>query len=158
ETGHSWTIAGDPSLQPGSLDLDAAGEHIAYFRKGPDGRSEMRLLDLDSGNDVAIWTEVANIHAVRFSPDGRYLGWSYGIDQPRRAGAVAMAIFDRTSKSVRRLPLANTSHTAIAFSPDGRRLAVGNRDRFIRIWDLAGDKEILARQLPAPVEIKMIAF
>src|SRR5262249_24885300 len=47
---------------------------------------------------------------------------------------------------------------AVAFSPDGRRIATGGDDGCVRVWDVAGSKELMTLPLPDAHPVRAVAF
>jgi len=84
--------------------------------------------------DAPFHTQIERVRAVAVSPDGRWLavGGQYG-------NAGTLQIWDiRTEKLAAVLPVAHHfGLTALAFSPDGERIATAGGDGFFRIcqWD-----------------------
>jgi WD40 repeat protein len=76
-----------------------------------------------------------------FSPDGRYLAAAGGGKEGLRVWEVA------TGKEVLRLrppPFRayGPSMAPLAFSPDGRAIALGCSDKAVRVWEVATGKEL----------------
>jgi WD40 repeat protein len=96
----------------------------------------------DSSPQLVLQTgHTAEVHALAFSPDGRWLA-SGGDDHLIHLWDVA------TARIARRL----RGHTApvrtIAFSPDGTRLVSGGHDETSIVWDLESGEPL--RQFTAP--------
>jgi WD40 repeat protein len=72
---------------------------------------------------------------VLFSPDGALLATATAATRVVRLWGAA----DRKERA--RLPGLRKKVTALAFSPDGRFLAVGSDDGSVRLWDVAGARE-----------------
>jgi WD40 repeat protein len=108
----------------------------------PDGRrfaaagagGDLRIWDAESGRELLrIRAAHGNVvHAVVFSPDGRLLLSSGGQNEPARLWDTA------SGRRVGELmPAVAGSPVSLAFSPDGTRVATGDGDGEIRLWDAA---------------------
>jgi WD40 repeat protein len=71
------------------------------------------------------------------SPDGNLAAWDSG--DADGAGIVLWDVKDR--KELRRLKGHLRNATALAFTPDGRRLLSGGWDTALRLWDVSSGKE-----------------
>jgi WD40 repeat protein len=79
-------------------------------------------------------------------PDGKLLAttdalWTLGAEKPEKRASLYSSVYRGSGGS------------AVAFAPDGKRLAVGaGNDRAVLVWDLGGDR------LKEPVELKDAGF
>ena len=129
-----------------------AGQAIALSPDGKilalaDGRS-LRLWDLRADKEIATFAMDAAASAVAFSPDGKSLaaGWTKAGPKPGSKIA-AVTLWDLPSgKPDKTLEPSPGSLTGLAFSPDGRTLAVATEDfpsiGDVTLWDRATGKVI----------------
>jgi len=91
----------------------------------------------------------SNPNAAAFSPDGRLLATTH-IERPKDRGPTAATrMWDTgTGKELDRLPGQSSAIITLAFSADGRRLAVGSTDGSALIWDVT-------RFYPAPAPVEL---
>jgi WD40 repeat protein len=81
-----------------------------------------------------------------------------GVSSPdRKVIAAADRQFIRlldaqTGKEIRRFAGHTDTVTALAFSPDGKLLASGSKDRSASLWDIVSGKQFLKFQAQHPVE------
>jgi WD40 repeat protein len=154
---HLWDLAkeGPPRR------LDVRGHQVAF---GPDGRTLFAAgivgettrtpqgINLGGGPRTIVWDLHRNKERFRLtehwlaldvSADGRFLatGWGqpthYGSYMSGKSQCVGAHVWDAvTGQEVWRVELGKTQVTALAFSPDGRRLAIGGADGTIKFHEL----------------------
>ena len=132
-----WEITSWNRLEP-ALSMESGA--VAAIDYAADGR----LAVATSAGEIAIYapdgtagtafrlpSELGRPESLRFSPDGRHLGVA------TKAGAQVLRADDW--KTV----LPRAPGAALAFAPDGTRVAVGGGDRTVRIIDLASGRELV---------------
>jgi RNA polymerase sigma factor (sigma-70 family) len=130
--------------------------------------SEGKLLALTSGNDalrvVAVettremFTVTENqglIRATAFTPDSTILA-TLSVDTPTRKDSLALWEV-KTGKLIRRITDLEVTAYCLAFSPDGKRLAVGNLQRLaVQLFDTATGKEL--RRFRSWPSVRQVVF
>jgi WD40 repeat protein len=117
------------------------------FRLGVKARMELRALHFDpEGKRLTYLTPAGTLgvldwpggsvrdtrwktHHLALSPDGRWVATSNAAEE------VVIYDFD-TDREVLRLPPEGSDLWSLAWSADGRRLAVGTSDGGVALWDL----------------------
>ena len=119
--GQQWPLAFSPD---GRLLV------INNSSKGPDA---LRLWDVTAAGEVMAIPTSANTR-LAFTRDSRLLAMA----APDSATAQSIAIWDlRRGRQIRRIKGLGGDLSALAFSPDGRRLVAGLADTTILVWDIA---------------------
>lgn len=124
-----------------SLAFNHAGTRLA---SGSGGAFDYTARIWDAGSWTLLKTiETGGItNSVAFSPDGKLLG---------AAGWDRIGLYSpENGELVRKMPWESkhTAVTSITFAPDGRELASGHEEGFVKLWDVAGGS--LKGTLPAP--------
>lgn len=117
----------------------------------------IKVYDALTGQEVRVFEgNVQNAPMVALSPDRRFLAAGtqegpdrYGPDGMLTAAKKRVTVWEVASGSIRaELPLIDSLITAVAFSPDGKTLAVGCNDTTIFLWDMT-PKTVKAEPLSA---------
>lgn len=110
--------------------------------------SQVRLLDATTGEarrTVLLPPEVRLDVPPALSADGRWLAVVLTPDPLTQAGRVGiLSTFATTTPGFQKLLVAGglSGTLNLAFSPDGSRLAAGNRGGYAQLWDWAGARRV----------------
>jgi WD40 repeat protein len=139
------------------LTLRTPGSNTYALAFGPDGRrlattgtgmrAAVRVWDLTTGKEVFLRETGSGAGlTVAFSPDGTRLATAggraslVGIPGEVKTWEGEIKVWDaRTGQEIGVLNGHGAGVTAVAFSPDGRRLASASHDHAIKVWDVAAD-------------------
>jgi WD40 repeat protein len=131
-----WETATWSRLEP-ALSMESGA--VAAIDYAADGRlavvtsagvTAIHAPDGTSGTTVRLPSDLGRPESLRFSPDGRHLGVA------TTSGAQVLRAED--GKTI----LPRVPGGALAFAPDDTRVAVGGRDRTVRVIDLATGREL----------------
>ncbi len=165
-----WGMGVDASKQSSSLrffDIAAgkearsfhlAGEMIGALRSTADGRdilavgwSGLRLIDAATGKerDPGVRAQ-QGLPAGDITPDGRFIALSTDVPALRQIGKLAF-IDTKDNKEVFSTTFYLGGYSGLAFSPDGRRLAVASSGHFrdkemksspLQLWEVPSDNVV----------------
>ncbi len=122
------------------------GRRVLAFGKGPTAL----VLDADSGRELfPPLTHEDRLRDALWSPDGKLIFTA--------AGAAGARAWDSATGKTAITFAPSNSVNAIAFSPDGTRLATGHEDKAVQIWETPACRR-LGAPLPARAEIRQIQF
>jgi mono/diheme cytochrome c family protein len=118
------------AFTPDGTRVEASGFHELTAWKTADGALDGRLKGLPE-----------RVHDVAFSKDGKWLALACG--DPGLYGLAKLYSIEPGAepKFVRDLAEAQDAVFAVAFSPDGSRIATGGADRALRVYDTAAGGE-----------------
>ena len=98
---------------------------------------------------------------LAFNPDGARLAVISPGSSGKPGGSSWLIVFDATSGDpVGAVPVDGKSAVAVAYSPDGKRIATGSGDGCIRIWDAAtlGLLGVIRAHRPLPTDLFHVAI
>jgi WD40 repeat protein len=164
----------------GELRQDLTGHTIflSSVAVSPDGG---RIASGDYGGVIKMWdattgralytikADASAVMSLAFSPDGKLLasGCQEAAVKDRPTDAPAVKLWDVATGAKRKaLPVTAQSEIALAFSPDGQRLAVGRFSdtsllgagrgaNFVQLWDVATGRETATFE---PNQAQSLAF
>jgi eukaryotic-like serine/threonine-protein kinase len=106
--------------------ISTTGE-VTVCRRGPAGEEVLaRVPSVGTPRYWGLW----------MSPDGQYLAYGHSAPGEGFAGSVRILRLDDPVPTVLRHAPANVQLQALAFHPDGRHLAVGDKDGVLWLYDL----------------------
>jgi WD domain, G-beta repeat len=131
-----WAIGADADCR---LLATGANDKTVRLWSLPDGKLQ-RVVRIPIGDDDA-----GRVYATALSPDGRWLA-AGGLDAAfEKLGKHSLTIVDLSNGALRRFGAFEDAISRVAFSPDGRRLAVGLvKTSGLRVLDRATGEELLA--------------
>jgi WD40 repeat protein/DNA-binding SARP family transcriptional activator len=143
-----WDLRTDRErvLQPNPIGPIGGELGLSVVALSPDGRRlavggypGLALLDTATGRVLATGDEHRTVYWVAFSPDGSQLAVASGPDLPGAFDDGTIALLDPRTLAPRRVlrRLAGNTFTALAFSPDGTKLAYGGGDGSAGVIDLS---------------------
>jgi WD40 repeat protein/DNA-binding SARP family transcriptional activator len=156
--------------------LEAHQNNVHHFGFTPDGRllasasrdGTARVWDPNSGDLlVTVADSGSPLRGVAISPDGKYLATGgddykariYKLEiEPREARAELLHVLNG---HIQANPVGGLfpGLTAVAFSPDGSKLATGGVDGFAKVWQVESGQELLSVQgHPLGLGITNLAF
>lgn len=108
----------------------------------PDG---MRLASGHENGTIRIWGHPSAKELIRFASHPSRIAFTLDGRLVAAEEATFVGVWDgRTGKPVARLKRDAELTHSMAFSPDGKRLAVGSSDETIRVWEVGTGAEIAA--------------
>jgi RNA polymerase sigma factor (sigma-70 family) len=134
--------------RPANIQFSPDGRFLAWLSLGVDKlRWHLRLWDVAGGKEVRRWS-AAHGYTFRFSSDGKLLA---GVELTKGACLIICHLWDVATGRDRPITLSLPRPAyagAMAFSPDGRTLALGDSTGVIYLWELAAGKVRCRLQAP----------
>ncbi len=151
-----WDVAEIKQLALLSGYTDSVFYSVAF---SPDGKifasgsadNTITLWDIAEKKQIAELTgHTYSVYSVAFSPDGKLLALSERVFRNTSntgiTGIILCNITEKcniTEEEITELKGHTESVNSVAFSPDGRILASGSRDKTIRLWNVEEGKQIV---------------
>ena len=168
--GHSGRV-GCAAFAPDGRRAVSGGRAPWTFRMVPPAAQDFTVIlwDVVRSRELRRFPgHTAPVHAVAFSPDGRFILSASGATKLGQVGDSlpgvpgkpdnSLRLWDvKTGQELRRFPGHSEAVLCAAFSPDGRRVLSGAADRILRLFDAHTGKEI-RRFTAHTAAIQCVAF
>jgi RNA polymerase sigma factor (sigma-70 family) len=157
-----WDVAGRKEVH--RFTGPTENTHAVAF--SPDGTllaaggadQKIRIWEHATGKELYQLRHDSPIHALAFSPDSRSLAAAGGQQLGEKSGDTAVRLWELATGQERgRLGGDHHLVLALAFTPDGKMLALGSSDGSVRLWDPLAGKELGRYQGHRGV-VKSVAF
>ena len=99
---------------------------------------EVWTFEVETGKELSRRKTDSSVSHVRVSPDGRTA--AFGT-------ARGVALWDLDANRIRTLGGAERRVTCAAFTPDGRRVLGTGYDKSLHVWELAGEKPVVSKEV-----------
>jgi WD40 repeat protein len=141
-------------------------DRVASAAFSPDGRyvvsgssdTTARVWETSTGKEISRITINGPVFEVAFSPDGQHV-MSRGCNKPNQDSGCQQEILliweAYTGKEVTRF-IRDDSISSVAFSPDGKYVAIGGSDHTASIWETLTGKEV--SHITHDGEVQAVAF
>jgi WD40 repeat protein len=148
-----WDAA---TLTPLFLPLKGAADQVVRADLSPDGKAlaagcrdqTVRVWNLETGDQIAtLEGHMGPINQVCFSPDGKHLASRTWTSNPFDSCEIKIWDLETRKANVSIDKLRAVESQALAFSPDGTRLAAGAGLNLLKVWDTASGRELLVERL-----------
>ena len=101
----------------------------------------VRLWDTRTGELRRTWTVVGDgqtsVGPVAFSPDGRLVAGGGAVGERAKSGSRRdLPLGRRVDRLLWRQPCHDDDVTCLAFTPDGKSLVSGGRDKAVKLWEI----------------------
>lgn len=133
-----------PAAYPAPVPITALAFAPDGARVAASGYHEVTSWNVGDGNLADRTPGLAErTHDAAYSPDGKWFATAGG--DPGQYGSVRLFAVGADGKltPAREFPESSDTALAVAFSPDGTKLAAAGADRAVRIWEVATGKDLM---------------
>ncbi len=125
---------------PHDVGFSPDGKWIAIIN--PESR-QITVYEATTWKKFQIVANVLPVSGIGFSPDGHFLAFATYVN---REECLVKLYNTATGKEIRSMANHSNDIISIAFSPDGKLLATGSRDKTLKLWNLRTGRLIRAFQ------------